>query len=181
MLRDGASSIYGSDAVAGVVNYVMDMRYRGSELVLRYADTEDGGGREFRATARYGTTFAKNKGRFVATADVFDREIIFASQRSFSADADHTNLAPPPWDNYATGTSFFARSTGSAYGNFTIGTLSSTGAFTGTRPTGGPRHSPPPRDPFSLCRRSPGWASRIRRPHAWESSATITTTSALRV
>ena len=35
VLRDGASSVYGTDAVAGVVNYVMQRSFRGTELSLR--------------------------------------------------------------------------------------------------------------------------------------------------
>ncbi len=40
VLRDGASSLYGSDAVAGVINFVTDNRYQGTEATVqtRYAE-----------------------------------------------------------------------------------------------------------------------------------------------
>ena len=46
ILRDGASSIYGTDAVAGVINYVMDLQFRGSELSARFGYPEAGAGRQ---------------------------------------------------------------------------------------------------------------------------------------
>ncbi|MEI7800679.1 MAG: TonB-dependent receptor plug domain-containing protein, partial [Opitutaceae bacterium] len=48
VLRDGASSIYGTDAVAGVINYVTRHDYNGTELQLRYGETNYRDGAEFR-------------------------------------------------------------------------------------------------------------------------------------
>src|SRR5258708_2469498 len=50
VLRDGASSIYGSDAVAGVINYIMDLQFRGTEISARFAYPEEGASREYRGT-----------------------------------------------------------------------------------------------------------------------------------
>ena len=38
ILRDGASSLYGTDAVAGVINYRTARNFIGTELALRYGD-----------------------------------------------------------------------------------------------------------------------------------------------
>ncbi len=138
VLRDGASSIYGTDAVAGVVNYITDRNYRGTELRARYGYNPDEGGDEYRGTVLFGREFAQGKGRLVATVDVFRREATLTRDRSFSADADQTYRAPPPWNDYNSDTDFFARSSGSAFGNFTVGNVSSGGVFTGVRPTGVP-------------------------------------------
>ncbi|MBL9188240.1 MAG: TonB-dependent receptor [Opitutaceae bacterium] len=138
VLRDGASAIYGSDAVAGVVNYMIRRDYRGAEFTARYGDTTEGGGREWRGTLLFGKDFGGGKGRFVTTFDVYDRGIIFNRDRKFSADADNTSRAPAPWDNYNTATQFFDRSTGSAYGNYTLGTVNAAGTFVGSRPAGVP-------------------------------------------
>ena len=40
ILRDGASAIYGADAVAGVVNNVLDTDYEGSRLSVRVTGYE---------------------------------------------------------------------------------------------------------------------------------------------
>lgn len=135
LLRDGASSIYGTDAVAGVVNAVMQRNYRGAEINVRFGDTSGGGGREYRATVLLGKSFANGKGHLLTTFDYLDRAAVFASDRSFSVDADQTSRAPAPWNDVLASTNFFGRSSGSAYGQFNVGTLSASGAFTPTRPT----------------------------------------------
>lgn len=55
VLRDGASAIYGTDAVGGVVNFITRKDYRSGEISARVGDTEAGvGGRETGATLAYG-------------------------------------------------------------------------------------------------------------------------------
>ncbi|MDN3919500.1 TonB-dependent receptor plug domain-containing protein [Roseateles violae] len=55
VLRDGASAIYGTDAVAGVINFITRKDYRNGEITARYGDTEDGiGGRETGASIAFG-------------------------------------------------------------------------------------------------------------------------------
>lgn len=138
ILRDGASSIYGTDAVAGVVNYITRLNYHGTELALRYGVTELGDGQELRATLTHGFTFAGGKGHFMLVADLLDRQAMYARDRDFSAEADNSYRAPEPW-NVSTNTTFNSRSATSAYGNYTIGTLHpTTGVFTGARPAGVP-------------------------------------------
>lgn len=117
VLRDGASSIYGADAVAGVVNYVMHRRFRGTELSLRYGITAYGDGQEYRASLTHGFDFANKKGRLVFTADYYDRKGTFLRDRPFASDGDNVARAPAPWNVY-TETAFNRRTTTSAYGQF---------------------------------------------------------------
>ncbi len=138
LLRDGASSIYGSDAVAGVVNYIMRADYRGTEITARYGLAEEGAGQEWRGTLLFGKDFDGGKARLVTTFDVYHRAAIFLRDRSFSKDADLTNRAPAPWNDTANSTQFFNRSSLGVYGNYTVGTLAANGTFTGTRPAGVP-------------------------------------------
>ncbi len=137
VLRDGASSIYGTDAVAGVINTITRRRFVGTELTLRYAETEAGDGREGRATLTHGLKFLDGRGRALMVIDLYDRDPIYARDRAFSAEANHSNLAPAPW-NVATDTTFNARSATSEYGNFSLGTIGANGAFTAGRPAGVP-------------------------------------------
>lgn len=136
ILRDGASSIYGSDAVAGVVNYITNRTFRGTELVVRGGTTEASDGREARMTLRHGTTFHQGKGRLVTMLDYYDRGAILARDREFSVDADTTSRAPAPWDDVSYSTTFFGRSVTSAFGSYRTGRVGSDGTFTGARPTG---------------------------------------------
>jgi outer membrane receptor protein involved in Fe transport len=143
VLTDGASSIYGTDAVAGVVNYIMKKPAKGTEVSFRYAVTGEGDGKEMRFSVTDGRTFANGKGRVSFTADYYDRDAIWARDRSFSADADHSSMAPAPW-NVSTSTVFNARSATSAFGNYLTGTIAGTdsfgsvNAFTAARPAGVP-------------------------------------------
>lgn len=137
VLRDGASSVYGTDAVAGVINYITRRDFVGTELSLRYAQTEIGDGAEWRGTLTHGRNFAGGKGRLSLVLDLYNREAIFARNRGFMAEADHSNLAPAPW-NVSTNTTFNARSATSEFGNYQVGTVNAAGVFTAARPTGVP-------------------------------------------
>lgn len=136
-LRDGASSIYGTDAVAGVINYITRRDFVGTEVALRYAQTEIGDGRELRATLTHGLTFSGDRGRAQVVIDFYDREAIFARNRDFMVESDHTGRAPEPW-NVSTNTQFNARSATSEFGSYNVGTVNTTGTFVTTRPAGIP-------------------------------------------
>ncbi|HXF79473.1 MAG TPA: TonB-dependent receptor [Usitatibacter sp.] len=55
VLRDGASAVYGTDAVGGVINFITRTDFRGAEASLMYGNTEDHiGGREAGVTFAWG-------------------------------------------------------------------------------------------------------------------------------
>ncbi len=54
VLKDGASSIYGSDAVAGVVNIILRKNYVGTALKASYGISEERDGNEARAAVTHG-------------------------------------------------------------------------------------------------------------------------------
>ncbi|TVR47654.1 MAG: TonB-dependent receptor [Puniceicoccaceae bacterium] len=83
VLADGASAIYGSDAVAGVINIVLKRDYVGSELLVSLGGTHRGGASE----RRYGLTTGFVQGRLQGflNVDYYDRKALFASDREFSA------------------------------------------------------------------------------------------------
>ncbi|AQS37675.1 TonB-dependent receptor family protein [Shewanella psychrophila] len=47
ILTGGASAIYGSDAVGGVVNIILKKQYDGAKVEAKYSDTTQGGGEQF--------------------------------------------------------------------------------------------------------------------------------------
>ncbi len=126
VLRDGASAIYGSDAVAGVINYVSRRDFRGTELRTRFGVPEHGDGRSLQATLTHGRDFARGRGRWLSTYDYFRREAIPFSSRSFTRSANHTDQAPPGFN--ALGGSFDGRSAVSVFPSFRVGT-STTATF----------------------------------------------------
>lgn len=55
VLKDGASSLYGSDAIAGVVNFILRRDYKGGEVNVGYgAPTRSGGGQSWNASGYLG-------------------------------------------------------------------------------------------------------------------------------
>jgi iron complex outermembrane recepter protein len=55
VLKDGASAVYGSDAIAGVINFILRSDYRGAEVSAFYGSpTRSGGGQEQRYAASVG-------------------------------------------------------------------------------------------------------------------------------
>lgn len=55
VLKDGASSLYGADAIAGVVNIILYPNYSGSEATAQVGTSQHGGGTTTRATIISGT------------------------------------------------------------------------------------------------------------------------------
>ena len=88
LITDGASAIYGADAIAGVINIVLKKDWVGNELSLSYKGAEHGGGRE-RATSLI-SGFSSGKLRGTVGISYFDRSDLKASQRAFSRNQDHS-------------------------------------------------------------------------------------------
>ncbi|MGC4029201.1 MAG: TonB-dependent receptor [Steroidobacteraceae bacterium] len=84
VLRDGASSIYGSDAVSGVINYVLKRQMDGVEASLRYDQPEAGGGEAAQGSLSFGSQFAGGRGHFFGTLDALNRREVKLTQRDFS-------------------------------------------------------------------------------------------------
>ncbi|HEY2274602.1 MAG TPA: TonB-dependent receptor plug domain-containing protein [Steroidobacteraceae bacterium] len=81
VLTDGASSIYGSDAVGGVVNFILKSDYRGLTTGARAAGGADYG--EWSAFATGGTPVGS--GNITATVNYSHTDPLFQSDRSFSS------------------------------------------------------------------------------------------------
>src|SRR5436189_4223202 len=99
VLTDGASAIYGTDAIAGVINFILRKDCRGAEGYAYYGDSEAGGG----TTQRYSGTvgwgdLAKDKFNAFATLDYTKVKEIKAAQRSFSQSAYLPNAAGGVYD-----------------------------------------------------------------------------------
>jgi outer membrane receptor protein involved in Fe transport len=84
IIADGASAIYGSDAVGGVGNVILKQDFDGVTVGARYGTATEGGltTREYNATA--GTTWST--GGLIATYKEASTDPIYASQRDY---ADH--------------------------------------------------------------------------------------------
>ncbi len=85
ILKDGASAIYGADAIAGVVNIILRKDFHGVEATTFGSATQHGGGNQFQATASagYGDLNADKFNAFVLFNYQKDAAL-YASQRAFS-------------------------------------------------------------------------------------------------
>lgn len=84
VLTDGGSALYGSDAVAGVVNVIMRTDFEGLEL---FADTqgvqESGGTYEQTFSGIWGTSFNDGDTRLVLSAEQFERDPVPLSDAQY--------------------------------------------------------------------------------------------------
>jgi iron complex outermembrane recepter protein len=84
ILNDGASAVYGSDAVGGVVNIVLRDDFEGAETRVRHGLSGDP--RERQLSQLFGTTW--DGGNALVGYQFYDREPLARSQRSYTASED---------------------------------------------------------------------------------------------
>jgi iron complex outermembrane recepter protein len=125
VLRDGASSIYGSDAVAGVINFVLKRQMEGVEASLRYDWPEAGGGQSLQGSLAFGSTFAGGRGRLFGSIDGLKREEVLLTDRDFSRSSLNIDRAPPGFNALAG--PFDQRSTRGYYPTFRLGSTGTSG------------------------------------------------------
>ena len=131
VLKDGASSIYGSDAIAGVINIITRTNFEGAAGSVYYGQYGEGDGAVTRGDFLMG--FGGDRGSVVVGAEWATEDRVRSADRPFSAfprGSDH------PTDNWTTA---------GQYGGFvTTATTAIPGIPTGTRvvlrPGGDPRN-----------------------------------------
>ena len=83
ILADGASSVYGSDAIAGVVNVVTKKGFDGLQFEFRDGTRDRDDGKELSMSFVYGAT--NDKGYFTLMAEHDQRDEIYLKDRWYSA------------------------------------------------------------------------------------------------
>ena len=86
ILRDGASAVYGSDAIAGVINIITKSDYTGTSATYQMGEYFDGGGESEVMTFTVGESFGKAS--YVAGVSIVDLEDLSNAARP------ETNAAP---------------------------------------------------------------------------------------
>jgi outer membrane receptor protein involved in Fe transport len=90
VLLDGASALYGSDAVGGVVNVVMRERYEGSETRARIGGSTRGDLGQRQIAHTFGRGWSN--GSILLSGEYQRRNMLMASSRAYTADADLRSL-----------------------------------------------------------------------------------------
>ncbi|MCC6416145.1 MAG: TonB-dependent receptor [Opitutaceae bacterium] len=90
MITDGASALYGADAVGGVINVILKKNWNGTELTGSFKGAEHDGGRERSLSLTHG--FSSGPLRGTVNINYYDRADLKASQRSFTKNQNHTQI-----------------------------------------------------------------------------------------
>ena len=101
VLTDGASSIYGSDAMAGVVNVITRKNLQGIEASASYGSpTRDGGGKSSKANVVLGYgSLARDRFNVMLTVGMEKQSELKAADRTYAKSGN----VPPFFTNGATG------------------------------------------------------------------------------
>ena len=95
IITGGASAVYGSDALAGVVNFKLKRKFDGVEIDGTWGQTDRGDGTQYEAGLTAGTDFADGRGSIVGYVGYADRELVTYQDRGTSRGTRwHTPAAP---------------------------------------------------------------------------------------
>jgi iron complex outermembrane recepter protein len=122
VLRDGAAAIYGSDAVAGVVNYLLKDDYDGTNMRLTHGVSEGTSLNETTFNLLHGFDFNEGKSHLTASFGYYDRNGMMATERPYSASHDLREYPGLP-EAFIGDTQLDNRSTSTPWGEFSTSTL----------------------------------------------------------
>jgi iron complex outermembrane receptor protein len=89
VLKDGASAIYGADAVGGVINIILRRDYVGLEVGAEYGQSSKGDGKSVGANVAYGVgSLASDRFNFLATLNYYKQDEVLSRDREFAKTED---------------------------------------------------------------------------------------------
>jgi iron complex outermembrane recepter protein len=84
VVTGGASAVYGSDALAGVVNFILKDDYQGFDLGMQFGQSAESDGTEKQVDLLLGGNLGEDRGNITVFASVFDRDSVLQSERAFT-------------------------------------------------------------------------------------------------
>lgn len=125
IITGGASAVYGADAVAGVVNFILKKDYRGANLHAQMGTSQHGGFNKGAFSLTGGTDFAQNRGNLAVSVEHSDQAALEFGDR-FGNKAYRSILTPEgPTDSALYGDA--GSYTNYAGGTFSLGSTSAIG------------------------------------------------------
>lgn len=96
IVTGGRSAVYGSDAIAGVVNFILKKNFSGFETDAHYGETQYGDGGELRISSVLGINSETGRGNLTLFGEYGKRDAVLSINRSYAAIAlqDSPNGAP---------------------------------------------------------------------------------------
>ncbi len=102
-LKDGASAVYGSDAIAGVINIILKSDYNGGDINSYFGISQRGDYETYHQQATFGIAQLNDKGaKFDLTGafDYYSSSPIDAVDRAFSSNVDHLLRGPSDYKDH---------------------------------------------------------------------------------
>lgn len=90
VLKSGASAVYGSDAIAGVINVILKEEFNGLQVDTYYGTSAEGDLGTRTSSFTFGHTF--ERGDLIISGTHFEQDPLFSRDRSVSASADTRRL-----------------------------------------------------------------------------------------
>lgn len=116
IVKDGASALYGSDAVAGVVNFITKNDYEGTKITAEYQDGKYGDNKEYVIQGLWGTV--GDDSSIMAAISYTNRSPMFISDRRLSRTQDDTSSLGNPGSFFLGATPFIDPTGCSEFGGF---------------------------------------------------------------
>jgi outer membrane receptor protein involved in Fe transport len=97
IVTGGASASYGSDAVAGVVNFILDNRYEGIKLEGDTGITSRGDGFNYSFNGAGGFSFAGGRGHLLISGEIAHKDGIFETSDRDWNQTGYVRIQDPTW------------------------------------------------------------------------------------
>jgi outer membrane receptor protein involved in Fe transport len=104
IVKDGASALYGSDAVAGVVNFITKTDYEGAQVSLDFQDGAHGDNKEYTVQGLWGTV--GDDSSILAAISYTSRSPLFTRDRRLSRPQDDASALGNPGSYFIGATPF---------------------------------------------------------------------------
>ncbi len=95
IVTGGGSSVYGADAISGVVNFLVKRDFEGADFDFSYRTTERGDGETFRSALTIGGNFAEGRGNALFSLGYQNTQPVLQGGRSFGEVALFTDDGTP--------------------------------------------------------------------------------------
>lgn len=94
VVTGGASAAYGSDAVGGVINFILDKHFTGFKADISAGESMRNDGQEHKEILTFGMPYAGDRGHFIISAENYDNKGVAGDAREFRRTASNqiTNM-----------------------------------------------------------------------------------------
>ena len=94
VVTGGASAAYGSDAVGGVINFVLDKKFTGLKGDVAYGMAQEGDNKEAKLSVTFGTDYLGGRAHFIASGEYYDNKGVAGDARDFRTTARNQLVSP---------------------------------------------------------------------------------------